>query len=187
MPLYFSCLTLDAIAAAQRFTLAFVEDALNDVPGRIVEKLANLCFVNSEPVRIASEFGYGCAMTPNDLQESIKIPGWFGPAFDGEKIDDLNEKFGPAFAGFAHGLDQLFQSGKKSIVADAQKGPTRNITHSRGFDDQRRGLASSKSSLPIEVILRHKSVFGRAPRHHRRHPGAALEGDRPDLSLLKQE
>jgi hypothetical protein len=96
-----------AIPEAQRFTLAFVKDAIEDVRGSMVKKLANLCFVNSEPVRIAGEFGYRCAMTPNDLQESIKISGWFGPASDGEKIDDLNEKFGPAFARLAHGLDQF--------------------------------------------------------------------------------
>src|SRR5207247_9721016 len=76
-----------AIAEAQRLTLAFVEDAINDVPRISVEKLAHLCFVNSEPVRIAREFGYSRTMTSNDLEETIKITGCFGPTSNGEAIE----------------------------------------------------------------------------------------------------
>ena len=72
-------------------------------------------------------------------------------------------------------------------MADAQERPTGNVTHSRGFDDQRCWLALSESTIPIEIVLGHKSVFGRAPGDHCRHPGPALERERSDLNRLKQE
>src|SRR3989442_947228 len=56
-----------AITEAQRFTLAFVENASDDVFRGIVEKMANLSFVNSEPVRIAGEFGNSRTMMPSDF------------------------------------------------------------------------------------------------------------------------
>ena len=73
-------------------------------------------------------------MGPGDFKKAIEILAAIRPALDREKINDLNKKFGVAVACFAHGLDQLFQSGQKSIVPDAQERPTRNVTHTGRLD-----------------------------------------------------
>ena len=48
------------------------------------------------------------------------------------------------------------------------------------------GLAFGESSIPIQVVLRDKAIFGRAPGNHRRHPGAAGQLERTNLDGLKQ-
>src|SRR6266571_2896694 len=126
-------------------------------------------------------------MPIRDLQKLMKIFLGIGTPFDRKKIYDLNEKFGVATASFAHGLNQLFQSRQKSIVADAQQRPAGNVAHAGSFDDERRGLSFGKSSIPIEVVLGDETVFGRAPRHHRRHPRAALKRDRTNPNWPKKK
>src|SRR5260370_7573279 len=109
-----------------------------------------------------------------------------GSTLHWEKIDNLNEKFRLTIARCAHRFDELLQSWQEPIVADAQKRPAGNIAHARRFDDQRRGSSVSKTAIPIEIVLRNKTVFGRAPGHHRRHPDPTCECYSPNAYRLKQ-
>src|SRR6266404_959978 len=111
----------------------------------------------------------------------------FRSAFHCEKVDDLDEKFRLASARFASRLDQLFQSGQKSIMPDSEQGPARNIANTGGFDDQRGRSSFRETAIPIEIVLSDEAVFSRPPGDHRRHPGAACECERTDVYRLKEQ
>ena len=127
------------------------------------------------------------AMMPGDSQEALEELWRFRPALHGEKVDDLNEQFRVATTCIAYRLDQFLQSGNGAIVTDAQEWPAGNVPHASSFDNESAGLPLSKSSIPIEVRFGYETFFGRAPRNHRRHPGSALKGQRPDANRLKQQ
>ena len=78
-------------------------------------------------------------------------------------------------------------SPEKSIVTDAQQGPARNIANTSRFNHQRGRSSFGKPLIPIEIILRNKSIFGRAPGNHRRHPGATGERDWTNLDWLEEK
>ena len=80
-----------------------------------------------------------------------------------------------AVTGFANSFDQLLKSRAETDLADAQQGAAGNIAHAGGLNDERRRSTFGKSPIPVEIVLRDKSVFGRAPRNHRRNPRAALK------------
>src|SRR5207244_3104063 len=92
-----------------------------------------------------------------------------------------------ASARFTYCLDQLFQSGQKSIMPDSEQGPARNIAHTGGFDDQRGRSSFRETPIPIEIFLSDEAVFSRPPGDHRRYPGAACECERTDVYRLKQQ
>src|SRR5204863_7546483 len=74
---------------------------------------------------------------------------------------------------FSHHFDKLAQSWNESIVANAKQRTTRNVTHASRFHHAHARSSFSKTTIPVEVTLRDKSIFSRAPRNHRRHPRAA--------------
>src|SRR5690242_8838317 len=107
------------------------------------------------------------------LQETLKIFRALRPSLHGEKINDLNEQACLAVTRFTYSLDEFAQTRNKSIVTDTQQWTTRNIAHARRLDYEHTRASFGKASIPIEVLLRDKPIFGRAPWHHRRHPRAA--------------
>ena len=126
-------------------------------------------------------------MKTRDLQEPLKVFRLVGTTLDRQKIDELNEEPRLTVAGFAHDINELFQSRQKSIVTDAQQRPTRNVANAGSFNHQCRRFSFGKSTIPIKIVLRDKSIFSCAPWHHRRHPGAIVESDRTDLDWLEEE
>src|ERR1051325_10560553 len=106
-------------------------------------------------------------------QKTLKVFHPLRPPLHREKIDDLNEQQRLPVTRLTHSLDEFAQSGNESIVADTQQWTTRNIAHTRRLDDEHARPPFSKTSIPVEVLLRNKPLFGRAPGHHRRHPRSA--------------
>src|SRR5205085_6092049 len=123
--------------------------------------------------RVARQLRQSLAVMPSDLKETLKVFRALRPPLYGKEVDDLNEKFGVTLACLANRFDKLLQSRQESIVTDPKQRTAGNIANPGSFDDQRRRLSFSKSSIPIEIVLRDEAVCGRAPRHHRRHPSAA--------------
>src|SRR5437016_5854298 len=119
-------------------------------------------------------------MLCSDLKKALKIFCRVGPALDREEVDDLNEEFGVTGAGFAHRVDQFAKSGQESIMTNPQERTAGNVANAGGFDNERARLPGGESSIPIEVVRRHKSIFSGAPGDHRRHPSAALQLERSD-------
>src|SRR5690242_6635705 len=119
-------------------------------------------------------------------QKPLQVFRASGPPLHREKIDDLNEQQRLTAARFFHRLNQLAQSGNKAIVADAQQWTTRNIAHARRLNNEHTRASFRKTSIPVEVLLRHKTIFSRTPRHHRRHPRATTRFEPPDLNRTKQ-
>src|SRR5205085_6606774 len=123
-------------------------------------------------------------MQGKEAREELRL---FGPAFDCEEVYDLYEQARVPCACAPDGLDQFAETRQKTIMPDAQQRPTRNVAHARRFDDNRARPAGSETPVPIEILARHKPVFGRAPRHHRGHPSALLKRQGADAERLKQE
>src|ERR1051326_7005732 len=99
-------------------------------------------------------------MPRRDYEKPIEILLWIGTTLYGQEIDNLNEELCVAITRFADRLNQLLQSGQKAIVPDAQQWPARNVSHTRGFNDERRGSSFSESPVPIKIVLRNE--IGRA-------------------------
>ena len=72
-------------------------------------------------------------------------------------------------------VDEVGEPGDEAIVADAQERPARDVADAGRLDDDRAGLPLGEAAVPVEHVRRDEAVLGRAPRHHRRHPGALLE------------
>src|SRR5712692_9350374 len=126
-------------------------------------------------------------MTVGDFKKAPEVFRRIRSTFHRKKIDDLNKEFGMTFACFSNRLDQLFQSGQKSIVADSQEWSAGNIANAGGFNNQRAGSSCGESSIPVEAVLSDKTIFRRAPRHHRRHPGAAFQPYRANLNWFEKK
>src|ERR1043165_3994038 len=107
------------------------------------------------------------------FQEALKIFRTLRTTLHRKKIDDLNEQQRLPLASLTDNLGEFAQSGDKTIVADSKQRTTRNITHACRFDDQHTRPPLREPAVPVEILLRHKSIFRRAPGHHRRHPRAA--------------
>ena len=124
-------------------------------------------------------------MVTCDLQEPLKIFRLVRTTLDGQEIDDLNEELRPSVAGFAHGVDQLFQSREKSIVTDAQQRPARNVANAGSFYHQRGWLPLRKTAIPVKVVLGNEAITSGAPWDHRRDPRATRQRQRTDVDWLK--
>ena len=122
-----------------------------------------------------------------NVEEALKIFPPVGTTLDRQEIDDLNEELRLTVTGFAHRVDELFQSREKSIMTDAQQRPAGNVANAGRFNYQCRGSAFRKPPIPIKIALGDESIFGRAPRHHRRHPGATVESDWTNLDWLEEK
>src|ERR1043165_8664606 len=121
-----------------------------------------------------------------NLQKPLQILRLLRSPLHRKEIDDLNKQQRFTAARFLHRVDQLPQPRNEPIVADPQQWTTRNVAHARRFNDEHARTSFSKAAIPIEVLLRHKAVFGRTPRHHRGHPRAAPRFERTDLHRTKQ-
>ena len=86
----------------------------------------------------------------------------------------MNSRVRPPLAR-AHGLDQRRQAGDEAVVADAQQRPARDVADAGRLDDDRAGLPLREALVPASTSGGDEAVLGRAPRHHRRHPGALRE------------
>src|SRR5258706_16302885 len=122
----------------------------------------------------------------SDLEKSLKIFRPVGPALDCQKIDNLNEEFGLAVARGADCINQLPESGQKSIVTDSQERAAGNIANAGSFDDQGSRLTLGEASVPIQVLPGDKAIFSGTPGHHRRDPGARSQLERTNSNRLKQ-
>src|SRR5690242_300571 len=121
-----------------------------------------------------------------DLQEALKVLRLLRTPLHCEKIDDLDKQQRLAAARFFHRLDQLAQTGNESIIADAEQWTTRNVAYARRFDHQHTRPTFSKALVPVEVLLRHESIFSRTPWHHRRHPRATERFEPADFNRTEQ-
>src|SRR5215213_4908299 len=100
-----------------------------------------------------------------NLQKALKVFQLLRPPLHREKINDLNEQESLTITRLSHHLDELPQSRDETIVADAKQRTTRNVAHAGRLNDQHSGPPFRKASIPIEVLLRHKTVVRRPPRH----------------------
>jgi hypothetical protein len=153
----------------------------------VVQKLAHSRFDCLEPTRFVCNFTDPLAVFPGDLQETRKVFFFLRTAPDRKKVNDLNEEFGLALAGFSYGFNQLSESRQKAIVANAHERAAGNVADTGGFHDQNPRPSFSKASIPIEIVVGNKTVFRRPPGHHRRHPGAIQDFQRPDPDRLVKE
>src|SRR5205085_128467 len=150
------------------------------------KKFADGLLIDSCPMRVARQLRQSFAVTAGDFQKPLKVFRPFRPPLYGQEVDDLNEKFSVSLARVANGFDKLLQTRQESIVTDPKQRTAGNIANAGSFDDERRRLSFSKSSIPIEIVLRDKAVCGRAPRHHRRHPTAAGKIQIAKINWLKR-
>src|SRR5688572_4901033 len=116
-----------------------------------------------------------------NLKKSLEVFRAFRPSLHRQKIDDLNKQQRLAATRFLHHIHQLLQPRDKPVIAYTQKRTARNITHASRLDDEHCRPPFSKARVPIEVLLRDKPVFSRAPGHHRRHPRAASRLESSDF------
>ena len=85
----------------------------------------------------------------------------------------------------ADGGNQFRQAGDKAVIADPQQRPARHVADAGRLDHERPRLAAGEALVPGEHFGRDEALLGCAPGHHRRHPGALGEAQRPDLERLK--
>src|SRR6185369_2724938 len=121
-----------------------------------------------------------------NLQKTLKVFHALGPSLHRQKIDDLDKQQRLPVTRFTYSFDQFAQSRNKSIVANTKQWTTRNVAHACRLDDEHAGPPFSKASIPIEVLLRYKTIFSRAPRHHRRHPRAATRFEFADCDRAEE-
>src|ERR1044072_1912834 len=121
-----------------------------------------------------------------NAQKPLKILLLLRPSLHGEKVDDLNEQTRLTTTRLPHNINKLPQPGKEPVIANTKQRTTRNIAHARGLDDKHSRTSLSKPSIPIEILLRDKTILGRAPRHHRRHPRPAARLELSDCNCAKQ-
>src|SRR5437870_2835398 len=138
-------------------------------------------------MRVTGNLCQTVSVALGNFQKSLKVFCRVRPTFDCQKIDNLNEELRPTFAGFAHYVDELFQSRQKSIVTDAQQRPARNVANAGCFDYQSRRPSFGKPPIPIKIVLCDKSIFRRAPGNHRRNPRSTLERQWTDLNWLEEK
>jgi hypothetical protein len=168
-----------AIAVAQRLELAGFEDARELFVGELREMPAHERFgpaLRAEPL----------AVPWLDLQKPREELLRLGTAADRKEVDDLDEEPRVAFARPAHRLRELLQTGNEAIVSDAQQRSARDVAYSGGLDDDRARPAPREALVPLEVVVGDEPVLRRAPRHHGRHPGSALEPERADLHRAEE-
>src|SRR5205085_142273 len=112
---------------------------------------------------------------------------FFGAAPDRQEIYDLDEEPRLPAACPPDGLDQFAQAWNIPVVPYPQERPAGDISDASRFDHNRAGPPFGKTPVPVQIILRHEAVFGRAPGDHRRNPRPAFEFDWADFDGLKKE
>src|SRR5687767_8588282 len=162
-----------AITKVEGFTFAIVQHRGDHIFRCILQKRAQLRFVCGQPVFLMSRFRQRMSVSFTNLEKSLKILCAFGPSFDRQEINDLNEQQRLATTRLAHDLDQFSQTRYEAVVADTQQWTTWNVAHASRLDDEHRRPPFGKPPVPIEILLRDNPVFSRPPRHHRRHPRTA--------------
>src|SRR5437588_6549996 len=105
-------------------------------------------------------------MMTSDLKKPLEKLCPVRPPLNGEKVQDLNKETRMPATGFAHSLDKLAESGKESIMTNAQQRTAGNVAHTGGFNHQSARLSFGKSPVPIKICLGDKTIFGGPPRHH---------------------
>ncbi len=75
----------------------------------------------------------------------------------------------------SNGARQLGEAGDEPVVADPEQRSAGDVADAGGLDHQRPGLAAGEPLVPREDLGRDQPVFGGAPGHHRRYPGALRE------------
>ena len=118
---------------------------------------------------------YAGAMSVGDLQVAAEERLARRPPADGQEVDDLDEQLRPSAAGSPHGVDERAQARDEAVVTDAQQRSARDVADAGRLDDDRAGLPLREALVPVEHVGGDEAVLGRAPRHHRRHPGAVGE------------
>ena len=113
-------------------------------------------------------------MLVSHSQKTMEILFFFRTSLHRKEVDDLDQEPGMAVARISDIFNQLAQAGDESIVTNAQQWAAGNVANPGRLNDQDSRPSLCETSIPIEVLLRDEAVFGGAPGHHRRHPGAAL-------------
>ena len=127
-----------------------------------------------------------CTMALAYPQKPLEEFFRFGTAADTEEIDDLDEDPRMPLAGAAYRFNQFAQAGDVAVVTDAQQRPAGDVAYARCFDDYRPGASTRKALVPLQHVCSDNTVFVRAPRHHRRHPGALLQFERADARRAEE-
>ena len=116
------------------------------------------------------------------LEELARI----GPAPHVQEIDQLNVQPRLAVARAAHGVDERAQSRHEARLADAQQRPARDVADTGGLDDQSAGAPAGEALVPGEYVRGDDALLGRAPRHHRGHPGPLAQLLRAQADRLEE-
>src|SRR6266545_970252 len=162
-----------AITEAQRFQLALVKYPFNNIIRSGFQKFPHFSSDRSEPSGVGRNFGERLPMSVSDLQKAIEVLLFFRTPLYGKKVDNLNEEFRLTLTRISDSINQLAKSGDESIVTNSQQRSAGNIANPSRLDHQNPRLSFRESTIPIKVFLCDKAIFGGAPGHHCRHPGAA--------------
>src|SRR5690606_4718339 len=120
------------------------------------------------------------AVAVGDREVLREVLVWRRSAANGEEVDQLDEQPRLAAACPPDCLDQSLQAGDEPVVADPQKRPARDVVDAGRLDDERTWTALREALVPAKDLGRDKTVLGRPPWHHGRHPGAVRELYRAD-------
>ena len=106
---------------------------------------------------------------------------------DAQEVDHLDQEARLAAGARAHHVAELAQPRHEALVPDAEERAARHVADARRLDDEHPGPAVREASVPVEHRARDVPVLGRAPRHHRRHPGARARGERADAQRREEQ
>ena len=169
-----------AEAHAQRLELAGVEDAVQIGLRHCLQRFADIGLVRSFHAQ-------RCPDLVGDDKKTVEELRRVRPAPDRQEVDALDEQAGLALAGVPDGLHQFLQPRNVAVVADTQQRAGRDIANSRCFDDQAAGLAAGELLVPVQHIVGDPAFLIGTPGHHRRHPGAAGQGQRANLDRAEPQ
>ena len=82
------------------------------------------------------------------------------------------------------GIRILFRD--EPVMTDAQQRPAGDVADAGCLDDDRRGPTGREAAIPVQYGWRDETVFGRSPRHHRRHPGACRQIELADANRAEE-
>ena len=162
-----------AMAMPQRFHFARRENSLEPLVRKHRELFAHVGLAHA---RRAERFAMRVRHTQELLEELVALR----PPADRQKVDDLDQQLRMPAACLAYCIGQAFEAGKKTIMPDAQQRPARHVANSSRLDDDGARPPARETAVPVDDIVGDIAVVRRAPRHHRRHPGALLQLQRAD-------
>ena len=114
-----------------------------------------------------------------DVEEPPQILLGLGPAFDRQKIDQLDEAGACIHCWHAHGTNELAKPGMKRSSPIRSNGPLGMSRTPVASTTIAAGPPHGEALVPFEHIVGDHTVVGRAPGHHGRHPRALSSGNRP--------